>query len=374
MLGEATPVQVAGFVVALRAKGEAPDEVTGLVTRDARRTPRGSRSTARPSTPAAPAATGRTRSTSRRCRRWSSPAPGARVVKHGNRSASSACGSADLLEELGVVVDLAPAAGRPSACGSAGVDVLLRAACSTPRCGTPRSRGASSACPRSSTSSARWPTRPSRRPRRSACADARMAGVMAEVLADRGASALVFRGDDGLDELTVGDDRRRSGWCATAACRRRPLAPEDVGLAGADAVGAARRRRARTTPRSPGASSRARRGRCATPCCSTPPPRWSRWTRRRRAADVPLRRPSRWPTAARPRSARAGRVGRQRRGRAGALAGWVDDQPGARRAVGALDAGGPARCSVGVLDAEGERRVEVVLGVGAEGDVRLGAP
>ena len=52
---------------------------------------------------------------------------GARVVKHGNRAASSACGSADLLEELGVVVDLAP--DRVAECvGQAGHRLLLRAA------------------------------------------------------------------------------------------------------------------------------------------------------------------------------------------------------------------------------------------------------
>jgi anthranilate phosphoribosyltransferase len=60
-------------------------------------------------------------------------------------------------------------------------------------------------------------------------ADARMAGVIAEVLAGRGRTALVFRGDDGLDELTP---------CATSqvwvvrdgSVNLEKIAPEDVGI------------------------------------------------------------------------------------------------------------------------------------------------
>ena len=62
------------------------------------------------STWSAPAATGRARSTSRRWARSSRPRPGARMAKHGNRAASSACGAADVLEALGVVIDLPPEA------------------------------------------------------------------------------------------------------------------------------------------------------------------------------------------------------------------------------------------------------------------------
>ena len=62
------------------------------------------------STWSAPAATARTPSTSRPWARSSPPRPGARMVKHGNRAASSACGAADVLEALGVVIDLPPPA------------------------------------------------------------------------------------------------------------------------------------------------------------------------------------------------------------------------------------------------------------------------
>ena len=73
------------------------------------------------------------------------------------------------------------------------------------------------------------------------CADRRMAPVMAAVLADRGDSALVFRGDDGLDELTT--TTTSSVWvAASGAVRETTLDPQRFGIAAGRAGGAARRR------------------------------------------------------------------------------------------------------------------------------------
>lgn len=107
MAGEATPAQISALIVSLRIKGETVDEMTGLV--EAMRAAAvtvdigemvvdvvgtgGDRSgTFNISTTAALIAAG----------------AGAKVAKHGNRSASSKCGSADVLEGLGVRIDLDP--------------------------------------------------------------------------------------------------------------------------------------------------------------------------------------------------------------------------------------------------------------------------
>ncbi len=109
--GEATDGQIAAFAVALRAKGERPEELAALVRTMMRFADRvsvpdadqvidtcgtgGDRSgTVNVSTMAALVAAG----------------AGARVAKHGNRAASSQCGSADVLEALGVAIDLGPEA------------------------------------------------------------------------------------------------------------------------------------------------------------------------------------------------------------------------------------------------------------------------
>jgi anthranilate phosphoribosyltransferase len=107
MAGEATSAQIAGVVIAMRAKGESVEEMTGFVdsmrahatrlnlTVDAIDTcgTGGDRAgTFNISTAAALVAAG----------------AGIPVAKHGNRAASSRCGSADVLEALGVDITLGP--------------------------------------------------------------------------------------------------------------------------------------------------------------------------------------------------------------------------------------------------------------------------
>jgi anthranilate phosphoribosyltransferase len=105
--GDATPAQIAGFVVALRAKGETAPEVIGLVE--------AMLDVAVPLPYSGPAldivGTGGDRSHSVNISTLSAivaAGAGAVVIKHGNRAASSRCGSADVLEELGVRIDLDP--------------------------------------------------------------------------------------------------------------------------------------------------------------------------------------------------------------------------------------------------------------------------
>ncbi|MDO9497627.1 MAG: anthranilate phosphoribosyltransferase, partial [Nocardioides sp.] len=105
--GEATPAQIAGFAVALRAKGETIDEVTGLVeAMYARRTP-----ISVPGRLLDVVGTGADRSMSVNISTMAAivaAGAGAKVVKHGARSASSQSGSADVLEALGIRLDLPP--------------------------------------------------------------------------------------------------------------------------------------------------------------------------------------------------------------------------------------------------------------------------
>src|SRR5438067_6324526 len=109
MAGEATEVEIAGFLIALRTKGETVEEVAGLArTMRALAAPVATARDALPDT----AGTGGGRRTVNVSTTAALIAAGAgcAVAKHGNRSATSSSGSADLLEALGARIDLDPAA------------------------------------------------------------------------------------------------------------------------------------------------------------------------------------------------------------------------------------------------------------------------
>jgi anthranilate phosphoribosyltransferase len=128
-------------------------------------------------------------------------AAGVPVAKHGNRAASSSSGAADVLEALGVVIDLgAPAVAR--CVQEVGIGFFFAPVfhpgfrhTAVPR----REMGIGTVF------NFLGPLTNPARPVAAAigCADLRMAPVLAAVLAGRGTRAVVFRGDDGLDELTT---------------------------------------------------------------------------------------------------------------------------------------------------------------------------
>src|SRR5438132_10446291 len=107
MAGEATPAQLGALLAALHIRGETVDEIAGCAA--------ALREVAVRVSVTADAidivGTGGDRSNSFNISTVSSivtAAAGGRVAKHGNRAASSACGSADVLEALGVKIDLGP--------------------------------------------------------------------------------------------------------------------------------------------------------------------------------------------------------------------------------------------------------------------------
>jgi len=200
MAGEATPVQIAAFAVALRAKGESAEEVAGLVEAMlANATP-----VALPGRCVDIVGTGGDRARTVNISTMAAlvvAGAGLPVAKHGNRAASSACGSADLLQELGVVIDLPPA-GVQRCVAEVGIGFFFAPVFH------PGMRHAAVARREMGVATVFNFLGPLTNPSLPAaqavgCADPRMAGVMAAVLARRGTSALVFRGDDGLDELTT---------------------------------------------------------------------------------------------------------------------------------------------------------------------------
>ena len=227
MEGQATQAQFGAFVTALRMKGETVDEIAGMarVMRekalhvnvdgplvDTAGTGGDGSGTFNISTTAAFVAAG----------------AGVRIAKHGNRAMSGACGSADVLEGLGVKIDLGPE-GVERCLNEVGFGFMfaqrfhpsMRYAA-----GPRREIGIRTVFnilgPLTNPAGAEAQV--------IGVADPAMASRMAEALARLGGKhALVIHGDDGLDEITIGDTtsvwEMKSGKVAEGS-----ISPEDVGL------------------------------------------------------------------------------------------------------------------------------------------------
>ena len=227
MTGQATPAQFGAFVTALRLKGETPDEVAGMAQTmrdkalrvqvqgpvvDTCGTGGDASGTFNISTTAAFVVAG----------------SGVKVAKHGNRAMSGACGSADVLESLGVKIDLGPQ-GVERCLDQVGFGFMfaqkyhpsMRFAA-----GPRREIGIRTVFnilgPLTNPAGANTQL--------IGVADPGVAANMARVLGRLGSSrALVVHGADGLDEITLGDvtqvwelkDGRVSSYT---------IAPEDLGL------------------------------------------------------------------------------------------------------------------------------------------------
>lgn len=234
LAAEATPAQLAGFLVALRAKGETSEEIAGLAEAMLARAQRVSVDTAAVDI----VGTGGDQAQTVNISSMAAvvvAAAGVPVVKHGNRAASSASGAADVLEALGVAVDLAPA-GVAATVAQAGIGFCFAPVfhptfrhTSGPR----RELGVPTAM------NLLGPLTNPGQPTAAlvGCADARLAPVLAGVFAGRDATVLVVRGDDGLDELTttttstvwaVSDGRVRVDSIDPAALGIAPATREDL--------------------------------------------------------------------------------------------------------------------------------------------------
>ncbi len=237
--GAASPAQIAGLVMGLRTKGETAAEVGGFAQAmldhmqpmpaigdavDVVGTGGDGANTVNISTMAAVVTAG----------------AGVAVVKHGNRAASSTCGAADVLEALGIDIE-GPAERIVRDVRQNGIGFcfarqfhpgLRHAAAVRQQLGIP------------TIFNFLGPLSNPARPQAAAvgCADAAMAPILADVLAQRGISALVMRGEDGLDEFTttaptavwaIGGNGTVSAMMIDAADLGLPRARR-VDLAGAD--------------------------------------------------------------------------------------------------------------------------------------------
>ena len=232
MGGEATPAQIGGLLIGLRTKGVTSEELDGFAT-----TMLGFATPVEvPDAVVDTCGTGGDRSGTFNISTISAivvAAAGARVAKHGNRAASSSCGSADLLEALGVRIDL-DAAGVARCLGDARIAFMFAPVFHPAMAHAgPVRRELRVPTVFNFLGPLTNPARPSAQV--VGVSDPVMLPLMADVLARRGTRAMVFRGQDGLDELTT-TGASTVFDVVDGRATERTLDPTDLGLALADAT------------------------------------------------------------------------------------------------------------------------------------------
>jgi anthranilate phosphoribosyltransferase len=232
--GSSTTEQISALLMALRAKGESIDEITGFASAMRRHAtpifPAGHRLAGAPlvdtcgtggdglntfniSTAAAFVVAG----------------AGARVAKHGNRSSSSRCGSADVLEALGVAIDI-PVERVAQAIEQIGIGFLYAPAIhSATRHAMPARRALGVRTIFNLLGPLTNPANASAQVVGVYAAE--LTSVLAQVLGALGvARAFVVHGDDGLDEISISGETRVAEL-RDGAVRQFRVAPEDFGVA-----------------------------------------------------------------------------------------------------------------------------------------------
>jgi len=226
MRGEATPIQLAGFLMALRVKGESVAEIRGLadvMLAHAHRIDV-------PGPTIDIVGTGGDRQNTVNISTMSAivmAASGVRLVKHGNRAASSSSGSADVLEALGVDLTLPPEQVRQVALEAGITFCFANAFHPAMRHAAPARSGLGVATAFNLLGPLTNPAQPTWTA--VGVADKRYAPIIAGVFASRGTDAAVFRGRDGLDELTV-SDVSDLWWVRNGEVSELQITPEAVGV------------------------------------------------------------------------------------------------------------------------------------------------
>jgi anthranilate phosphoribosyltransferase len=227
MTGEASDAQLAAFLVALRAKGETVDEIVGFrdavldhaisldvdpLALDIVGTGGDRHGTVNVSTMASIVAA----------------AAGVPVVKHGNKAASSKSGSSDVLQALGVDLDISNVR-TAQVLDEAGITFAF-AAKFHPGFGNVANVRRELGVP--TVFNYLGPLCNPARPEASAVGVAQLdrVPIFVGVFQTRGATALVFRGDDGLDELTT-TGHSHIWEVSLGAVVEHDLDPRDLGLA-----------------------------------------------------------------------------------------------------------------------------------------------